>query len=585
MIQQHLLQSTLFVVAAWLLILAMKRNSAALRYWIWFSASIKFLIPFSWLTDLGSQFTWRTASEVAPAPYFLTLVSPEPVTPSSPPLHPSGDPLTTTLASIWLCGVIAGAIWWLRQWLQIRAIKRTAQPLSLNLPIPARATSTLLEPGVFGIFNPVLLLPEGITTRLTPEQLDAVIAHELSHVRRRDNLTATLHMAVETIFWFHPLVWIIRTRLIAERERACDEAVLQQGAEPSIYAEGILNVCKLYVASPLPSLAGVTGSSLKTRIEAILTNRPPSALTRAKRIALALSATFAVALPIVIGILNAPPIHAQSDTPNRPAFDVVSVKPCKPQPNRMRGGGDSSPGRLSIGCELLADTNSLGLIQRAYVRFAGGRPHPFGVLPVKGGPKWLHSELFEINARAESNPSLAMMQGPMLQRLLEDRFKLKLHRDTRQGPVYELTVARGGPKLKPFTQGACTQMPTIFPLPALPPGQRFCHSRIALLSPSIQAEGNTLTEFSTLLSLVLDRPVIDKTGLTQRFDINLEFARDQATPGLTAPPADLPALPPSDNVAPGIFTAIQEQLGLRLAPAKGPVEFLVIDHLERPAAN
>jgi len=108
-----------------------------------------------------------------------------------------------------------------------------------------------LEPGVFGVREPVLLLPEGITDRLTAPQLEAIVAHEMCHVRRQDNLTAALHMVVEILFWFHPLVWWIRARLVAERERACDEEVLRATAKPAVYAEGILNVCKFYIESPL----------------------------------------------------------------------------------------------------------------------------------------------------------------------------------------------------------------------------------------------------------------------------------------------------------------------------------------------
>ena len=87
-----------------------------------------------------------------------------------------------------------------------------------------------VEPGVFGIRRPVLVLPRGIVDRLSTEQLDAIVAHELCHMRRRDNLTAALHMAVEVTFWFHPLVWWLQTRLVEERERACDEAVLEHDA-------------------------------------------------------------------------------------------------------------------------------------------------------------------------------------------------------------------------------------------------------------------------------------------------------------------------------------------------------------------
>ena len=120
---------------------------------------------------------------------------------------------------------------------------------------------------MFGIFRPVLLLPEGITDRLSPAQLQAVLAHELCHVRRRDNLAAAIHMFVEALFWFHPLVWWIKARLIEEQERACDEEVLRLGGDPQVYAESILKICEFYLTSPLICVSGITGSNLKKRIE------------------------------------------------------------------------------------------------------------------------------------------------------------------------------------------------------------------------------------------------------------------------------------------------------------------------------
>src|SRR5262249_3709264 len=125
--------------------------------------------------------------------------------------------------------------------------------------VPVRSAPGLLEPGIVGFRRPILLLPADIGERLTPSQLEAVIAHELCHVRPRDNLTAAVRMAVEAIFWFHALVWWIGSRLLAERERACDEAVLSLGAEPRDYAQGILNVCKVYVESPIACVSGMTG--------------------------------------------------------------------------------------------------------------------------------------------------------------------------------------------------------------------------------------------------------------------------------------------------------------------------------------
>jgi uncharacterized protein (TIGR03435 family) len=101
------------------------------------------------------------------------------------------------------------------------------------------------------------------------------------------------------------------------------------------------------------------------------------------------------------------------------------------------------------------------------------------VVPIKGGPDWIHSEVYEITAKAEGLLGVEMMQGPMLQALLEDRFQLKIHRETNGGPVYALTLAAGGSKLKPFQEGTCTKMPLTFSPPVLPSGQWYCKTLIA----------------------------------------------------------------------------------------------------------
>src|SRR5262249_15340624 len=117
------------------------------------------------------------------------------------------------LAVGWLLGCAAVVARWRLRWRRIRTDVRAASPLPISAPIPVMSSSALREPGVFGVFRPVLLLPKGIANRLKPAQLQAILAHELCHVRRRDNLAYAIHMAVEAIFWFHPLVWWIGAQL------------------------------------------------------------------------------------------------------------------------------------------------------------------------------------------------------------------------------------------------------------------------------------------------------------------------------------------------------------------------------------
>jgi bla regulator protein BlaR1 len=594
----HLWQSTVFAILAAILTLAFRGNKAQVRYWLWFGASLKFLVPFSLLIALGSRLEWPVP-QVSPARFSAPLAEiaqPFPDTvPFLSPAPQSTDWVPLVVFGLWACGFAAILLMRLQGWRRIRAVVRASSPLHIVATVQIRSAPGLLEPGVVGWVRPILLLPAGIEDRLTPRQLNAVLAHELCHVRRRDNLTSAIHMIVEAVFWFHPLVWWIGARLVDERERACDEAVLSLGNEPRVYAEGILSVCKAYAESPLRCVSGVTGSDLKKRIQAILTGRVAANLTFPKRVVLAIAGIAALALPMIVGILNAPAIRAQSAA--TPKFEVASIRPCGkdvgPGGNKQKGDGPSrasvSPGRLSTGCVFLAnaEVGPVGLIQRAYSRLGIRQIVPLGSAPpVSGGPAWIYSDLYRIDAKAEGNASEALMEGPMLQALLEDRFKLKLHRASKEIPAYALSVAKNGSKLQPFREGVCVAVDfTKSPIPPPPPGQKNCNAVVGGRSgpnTKLEAQGITLDYFSKLLSLVLDRPVIDKTGINGKFDFHLSFLVDETTPGVLLPDFGRGA---DDAPAASIFTVLQEQLGLKLEPGKGAREYLVIDHVERPTAN
>jgi len=142
--------------------------------------------------------------------------------------------------------------------------------------------------------------------------MEAILAHEVQHVRRRDNLAAAMHMVVEAIFWFHPLVWWLGARLIEERERACDEEVLRLGNQPEIYAESILKTCEFCVASPVAFVSGVTGADLKQRMVRIMTQHSVDKLGFLKKLLLVAIGTGAVAAPIIGGLIKAPAANAQA---------------------------------------------------------------------------------------------------------------------------------------------------------------------------------------------------------------------------------------------------------------------------------
>jgi beta-lactamase regulating signal transducer with metallopeptidase domain len=326
----HLWQSTLFAAVAGLLTLALRNNRASVRYWLWFAASVKFLIPFSLLVTLGSNIEWRKAPVVAPLPVVIAMNQVSQPFPSLPASNPQ-DPINiaTVLVGVWLAGFCVVAFRWALQWSRVRAALRSASPLPLNLPIRVLSSSARIEPGVFGVFRPILLLPDGIIDRLTPAQWDAILAHELCHVRRRDNLTAAIHMAVEAIFWFHPLVWWIGKRMMEERERACDEEVILADRDPETYAQGILNVCKFHTESPLRCMSGA-GSNLKKRVRAIMTQHIPDQLDLGRKLLLVAAGMASIIGPIAVGILKALPLRAQSPPP---AIErEVPASPVEPLP-------------------------------------------------------------------------------------------------------------------------------------------------------------------------------------------------------------------------------------------------------------
>ncbi len=180
------------------------------------------------------------------------------------------------------------------------------------------------------------------------------------------------------------------------------------------------------------------------------------------------------------------------------------------------------------------------------------------------------------------------MRGPMMQALLEDRFQLKLHRETREAPVYELVAAKGSPKLQPFQEGSCAPADSTLAPGATPPRKRcdFSVTRGKTTDLAIHVQGASLQGLAFLLGLSVDRPVVDKTGITGLYDFNLEFGKDETTALRQCRPPEPGAVGAQQPASgPSIFTAMQEQLGLKLESGKGSREVLVIDHIERPSEN
>jgi bla regulator protein blaR1 len=640
----HLWQSTLFAAAAALLTLILRKNQARARYWLWLAASLKFLVPFSWLVAIGSRLAWfrlgwfHASSAAANADFYFTVEEisqpftqsgaaishAAPATISSNLLHL----LPALLASLWLCGFIGVLLMWCVRWRKISAAIRSSMPLREGREVEAlrrqeRVTGirqrvemllsrATLEPGIFGMARPVLVWPEGISAHLENAHLEAILAHELWHVRRRDNLAAAIHMMVEAIFWFHPLVWWLGARLVDERERACDEEVLESGSERHVYAESILKVCEFCVGSPLACVAGVTGSDLKKRMVHIMSEHVVRKLNFTKKLLLTAAAVATITAPIVLGLVHATPVHAtparaqsQNDAAS-PRFESFTITPSQPSDSALNPGKQVTkmmfgPSKGFIAANVTLQT----MLQDAYGVQAN---------QIVGAPDWLNSERFNVEGKVSpsqvadgASSQSFTVRGPdapkvgfgpetdvtavkqMMQAALADSTKLAVHTETRVLPTYVLVVAEGGSKLQPTPaeEPNSTEISNSRFGPRMVNGVRMKENDYGNVM-DLQAHGMSVNDLAEHLARQLGQPVINKTGLTGRYDFHLQWSTasqsqeaDLSQDGASLAPAI--STPVQEQI--GLKLAVQEQLGLKLEPQKEPTPVLVIDHIEKPAAE
>jgi bla regulator protein blaR1 len=588
-VANHLWQSTLVALAAGLLTLAFRKHRAEARYWLWLAASLKFLVPFSMLVAIGRSMGWlRTTAVVAPVRlYYAVEDVTQPFAPAAsqaarhfaPNASAIWSHVVPVLLVLWLLGFLAVLLLWMIRWRrisaavhsaelvsdgrEIRALRRVESVGGIHNPISLLLSRNSLEPGIFGIARPILIWPQGISHRLEDAHIEAILAHEVRHVRRRDNLYASLHMFVEAVFWFYPLVWWLGARLVEERERACDEEVLDLGGDRQVYAESILKVCEFCLGSPLPCVAGVTGADLRKRMVHIMNDRILHNLGLGRKLLLTTAATLAIAIPLSVGLFTATPSRAQSQAANSslqpPGYTSISItrsESIEGQPPKVLVS--SKDGSFTARSVTLQQ-----LIELAY--------HVQGA-QIAEGPDWLSSAFkakYDIDAKFD--PSVAAVQLKQiaernsgdLKVLLADNFKLAVHSENRMLPVYDLVLDAGGFKLQQIDGGHFFH---------IEPGE-------------ITAQGIHMDLLIEQLSLCLGQPVIDKTGLKAgNYAFTLRWTPDPTElERLKHGNQEYPGKSTLDPNGPSLFTALQEQLGLKLEPQTESVPVLVIDHVESPA--
>ena len=428
-IANHILQSTAFVAAVGLLALLFGKNRARVRFRLWLAASVKFLIPISALIALGStiprsnhalpvlQPPMISAVQAVAQPFSAGAVTHELNAQSL--LQRAKAWLPAFLVLIWALGFAAVLLAWYARWRRISKMLQGVIPgddsreteILLRIENNTRArtrtrfliSSEVMEPGIFGIFHPVLLWPTHLSDRLEDEHLETILAHEIAHVRHRDNLTALIHMFIEAIFWFHPFVWWIEHRMLEERERACDEAVVELGGKADIYADGLLRVSRFCTELPLLCVSGITGADLSKRIRSIMA---PSFtdLKLGKRLLLTALALGVVAGPVAFGLMQEPS-HADrilQITGPLPSFEVASIKPSHP------GSGFTTIGALGNHApkDRFIATNITMKMMIAWA-FAGNSI-PMPADQVSGGPGWTGADRFDIDAKVEDSQAAAL---------------------------------------------------------------------------------------------------------------------------------------------------------------------------------
>lgn len=447
-------------------------------------------------------------------------------------------------------------------------VERLASEAGIRRPVAIFLHEDIATPVTCGFVRPAIVLPLD-AQQWSEDDARHALLHELEHVHRADWPVQVMARVVCALYWFHPFVWMAWRRLRLESERACDDAVLRV-ADPAAYADQLVMLAqRLSAGGPRPLLSMANRSDLSVRVSAVLDANQPRGRSgigySATTVCVAVVVLLAISAVGVVGESRRDPNAATAQAqPQAPAtgtgFVFISVKA-----NRS---GDRRYYPLELGPDgrFVATNTPLDMLFRS----------AYQGLRIEGRPSWFNSERFDIEAHAEGNPTRAQM-WMMVRKLLADRFSLITHTETRIVPVYALVMAATdgtpGPQLR---LSSCIGKDTLPPGPLDPSREPpLPCGGIRIRTGSLQARWQTMEELASGLALMTGRNVLNQTGLTGKFDLEVEWT---PAPG---PPGPAGAL----GVGPATLTAIEERLGLRLEPQTGPVDYLVIDRVERPTED
>jgi uncharacterized protein (TIGR03435 family) len=508
---------------------------------------------------------------------------------SSPGWFPAIVALWMTGVAILLARLVGG--WWRVSRLH-RAVRasapsrwrsvteRIAGSLGITRAIAVVDSSLVDTPTLIGWITPVIVLPIAALAGLSTTQVEAILAHELAHIRRHDFIVNLLQTFTETMLFYHPAVWWVSGRIRVEREHCCDLVAMSVCGDPVSYAEALVELARRQIGDT-PLVMAATASPLLARVRRLLGVPLDETPTRFTTTSVA-----AVAAVIVLVIGAARFGAAQPEVDRAPANEV-----------RVPSSGDPAAWHM------LFDQNDsqmrfVGFKGRDLIRFAYQVPST----RVIGGPRWIDEEILRIIVTLDAAPRADEMPA-LVQKVLEERLHLKTHLESRDFPVLALVRAGvAGPNMRPSTTDCFDMQEWIDagqPPPVLPPrlhergkprqpvcgeesweGRITATSYVAITMPQFAEELRGVARAWPTSSDAVVTDVIDRTGLTGRYDLKLEGFRLPL--GVTSRILELAkALEPL-----GLMTwprILEEQLGLTLEEAQAPYDVIVIDHIERPA--
>jgi uncharacterized protein (TIGR03435 family) len=502
----------------------------------------------------------------------------------------SGVSVETTVMAFWVIGVCLAVAPLASGAIELRRIRRQAtsftrgevllkelaSELGVSRLVPVAIHPDISGPMTCGVQRPVVMFPPD-ARHWSDGDLRCAMRHELEHVRRADCLIDSVARCTCAVYWFHPLVWIAWRRLRLEAERACDDAVL--GAADAIdYADQLVALAARVSTRRVPLMAMAGKRDLSRRVAALLDRRQRRGQAGRARTAGLLAAGIAV-----VGAIAPLSASWQSAGASAPAFEVASIK--ENTSGDPFGGGDRQLTWLYPGGRYTARNTTLReLILLAY-RWEITRSQLAGLEP------WMNQRRFDIEARAADDvvaPGAldvprAQLMDRMLQTLLADRFKLRVRREQRTGDLHVLSIAPGGLTMTPAKDVSCEARTNQGGLSIKDDPGAACHMFRRIGRTGFEGVAVDTLDIAMALRTYLGQPVEDRARLSSLYTVTARWKPE--TPSRGNGPGPFGNEPQADENDPDIYTALREQLGLKLSIERAPIEMLVVESAEPPTSN